>query len=68
MANTDNRRIIRWPCGATSGSVVVGSHVSGFKSDQFDDFTDLSFDIEGNFYVVDPNNHHVQKFAIDKSL
>ncbi|CAM4826399.1 unnamed protein product, partial [Rotaria magnacalcarata] len=68
VADTDNRRVVRWPRGATSGSIIVGGRGPGSEPDQLDDPTDLSFDLEGNLYVVDPSNHRVQKFAIDKSL
>jgi hypothetical protein len=68
VADTDNERIMRWPRGATSGSVVAGGHGHGSQSDHFWDPTDLSFDLDGNLYVSDPSNHRIQKFAIDKSL
>ena len=68
VADTSNRRIIRWPYGATSGSVILGGRGAGSAADQLDEPTDLAFDLEGNIYVVDPSNHRVQKFMIDKSL
>ncbi|CAF3404643.1 unnamed protein product [Rotaria sp. Silwood1] len=68
VADTDNRRIIRWPRGATTGSIIAGGHGPDSEPDQLDNPTNLSFDIEENLYVVDPSNHRVQKFAIDKSM
>lgn len=68
VADTSNRRIVRWPRGATSGSVILGGRGAGSEPDQLDDPTDLAFDLEGNIYVADPSNHRVQKFTIDKSL
>ncbi|CAF1174029.1 unnamed protein product [Didymodactylos carnosus] len=61
-------RITRWPRGAKFGSVVVGGLGQGSRLDQLNYPTDLSFDLDGNLYVVDNWNARVQKFAIDKSL
>jgi sugar lactone lactonase YvrE len=68
VADADNERIVRWPRGATSGSVIAGGRGRGSQLDQFWSPTDLSFNLQGNLYVVDDTNHRVQKFAIDRSL
>ncbi|CAF1294715.1 unnamed protein product [Rotaria sordida] len=66
VADSENNRIMRWPRGAKSGSLIAGGHEQGSQSDQLNYPTDLSFDLDGNLYVMDNRNHRVQKFAIDK--
>ncbi|CAF3942688.1 unnamed protein product, partial [Rotaria sp. Silwood1] len=65
VADCSNDRIMRWPKGATQGSVIVGGNGRGAQSDQLDRPTCLSFDRHGNLYVVDYGNHRVQKFNIE---
>ncbi|CAF3655473.1 unnamed protein product [Rotaria sp. Silwood1] len=67
VADTQNHRIMRWPKGATSGSLIMGGHGPGPESDQLNYPSDLSFDRYGNLYVTDTLNNRVQKFVIDKS-
>jgi len=55
---------MRWPKGATEGSVVVGGNGSGEEANQFNGPCDLSFDRQNNLYVLDFNNQRVQKFHI----
>ncbi|CAF4070633.1 unnamed protein product [Adineta steineri] len=57
--------ITRWTPGAMKGIVVVGTERSGSGSTQLTNPFDLSFDRRGNLYVVDRDNHRIQKFIID---
>jgi hypothetical protein len=56
---------MRWLEGATQGSIVVGGNGQGKRSNQFNYPTDLSFDRQDNLYVLDSDNHRVQKFHIE---
>ncbi|CAF4199699.1 unnamed protein product, partial [Adineta steineri] len=49
------------------GSVVVGGNGNGKgqQPKQLNYPKGLSFDVEGNLYVVDCGNHRIQKFDID---
>jgi sugar lactone lactonase YvrE len=67
VADTQNHRIMRWPKGAITGSLIVGGHGVGSASDQLNYPSDLSFDRYGNLYVTDTLNNRVQKFIVDKS-
>jgi sugar lactone lactonase YvrE len=60
VADPSNERVIRWCKGAEEGTVVVG----GNGSNQLVYPTRLSFDREGNLYVVDWRNNQIQKFEI----
>ncbi|CAF5076599.1 unnamed protein product, partial [Rotaria sp. Silwood1] len=64
VADAENDRIMRWPKGATQGSVIVGGNGSGEQSNQLNEPIGLSFDRHGNLYVADWGNHRVQKFNI----
>ncbi|CAF4397993.1 unnamed protein product, partial [Rotaria magnacalcarata] len=65
VADFGNTRIMRWPKGATQGSVIVGGHGGGGQSNQLNGPIGLSFDRHGNLYVVDNGNHRVQKFNME---
>ena len=67
VADYGNARIMRWPKGATQGSVIVGGNGGGGQSNQLNVPFGLSFDRHGNLYVVDRGNHGVQKFKIDSN-
>ncbi|CAF5068775.1 unnamed protein product, partial [Rotaria sp. Silwood1] len=67
VAEEWNNRIMRWPKGATQGSVIVGVNGSGEQSNQLDRPIGLSFDRHGNLYVVDWGNHRVQKFELQSN-
>jgi DNA-binding beta-propeller fold protein YncE len=64
VAEEGNARIMRWVKGATQGSVIVGGNGGGGQSNQLKEPIGLSFDRQGNLYVVDNGNHRVQKFNI----
>jgi hypothetical protein len=57
---------MRWPKGATQGSIMVGGNSRGAQENQLNDPWDSSFDRHGNLYLVDYGNHRVQRFAIEK--
>ncbi|CAF4457864.1 unnamed protein product, partial [Didymodactylos carnosus] len=67
VAEEGNDRIMRWPKGATQGSVIVGGNGRGEQLNQLYWPFGLSFDRHGNLYVVDCGNHRVQKFNIDSN-
>jgi hypothetical protein len=58
---------MRWMKGARRGSIVVGGNGRGKQANQFCYPSDLLFDRHNNLYVVDFNNHRIQKFDIDQS-
>ncbi len=61
VADYCNHRIMRWPTGATQGSVIAGGNGAGEGSNQLDSPRGLLFNRHGNLYVVDEYNHRVQK-------
>jgi sugar lactone lactonase YvrE len=56
---------MRWCTGASEGTIVVGGNKKGQQSNQLYDPNGLSFDREGNLYVVDGWNDRIQKFEVD---
>jgi hypothetical protein len=60
-----NDRIMCWPKGSKVGRTVVGGNGRGEQPNQFNDLRGLSFDRQGNLYVVDKDNNRVQKFDIN---
>ncbi|CAM4759515.1 unnamed protein product [Rotaria magnacalcarata] len=61
-----NSRVMRWTQGdKKQGTVIVGGNGQGAEANQFHYPVDLSFDRHGNLYVVDRNNHRVQRFSIE---
>ena len=60
-----NHRVMRWLKGAKEGTIVVGGNGEGEQPNQFSYPTDLSFDQQNNLYVVDWENHRVQKFGVN---
>ncbi|CAF5079675.1 unnamed protein product, partial [Rotaria sp. Silwood1] len=67
VADSGNDRIMRWPKGAKQGSVIAGGNGQGRQSNQLFYPHGLSFDRQGNIYVVDHFNHRVQKFDIEQT-
>jgi secreted PhoX family phosphatase len=65
VADFGNHRVMRWCKGAGEGRVVVGGNGQGEQSNQFNYPKGLSFDRQGNLYVVDCDNNRIQKFEID---
>ncbi|CAF4748616.1 unnamed protein product, partial [Rotaria sp. Silwood2] len=67
VADGGNDRIMRWPKGATQGSVIVGGNGEGEQSNQLNWSIGLSFDRHGSLYVVDNGNHRVQRFDLQSN-
>jgi sugar lactone lactonase YvrE len=67
VADWGNNRVMRWCRGAKEGVIVVDGNRYGYGQEfnKLHGVIDLSFDGEGNLYVVDYNNHRIQKFEID---
>jgi sugar lactone lactonase YvrE len=75
VVDTGNDRIMRWMKGATEGNIVVGEigegeggeseSREGEQSNQLKYPFGLSFDRQGNLYVVDSGNNRAQKFNIE---
>ncbi|CAF1284991.1 unnamed protein product, partial [Rotaria magnacalcarata] len=65
VADSGNHRVMRWTQGdKKQGTVIVGGNGRGAGANQFNFPTGLSFDRHGDLYVVDSNNHRVQRFSI----
>ncbi|CAF1410590.1 unnamed protein product [Adineta ricciae] len=62
-----NHRVVCWNEGSSEGTIVAGGIGPGESSDKLSSPTGISFDIKGNIYVSDHNNHRVQKFATDNN-
>jgi len=61
-----NCKVTRWSPGSTEGNTVVGRRGCGTIDNYYLYIPeDLSFDQNGNLYVVDRANARVQKFAVD---
>ncbi|CAF3499105.1 unnamed protein product [Rotaria socialis] len=64
-ADSLNHRLLHWTQGhKEQGNLIVGGNGRGTGANQFNCLRDLSFDLHGNLYVVDENNHRVQQFPI----
>ena len=55
-----------WLKGTKEGRIINGGNENGEQSNQLNYPVGISFDREDNLYVVDCDNHRVQKFEIDK--
>jgi sugar lactone lactonase YvrE len=64
IADCGNDRVMRWCKEAKEGTIVVGRNRTGKQSNQFSCPNGLSFDRQNNLYVVERNNHRIQKFDI----
>ncbi len=58
---------MHWFKEGTQCSVAGGNNGRGARANQLTKPYDLSFDRQNNLYVVDYNNHRVQKFNIHSS-
>ncbi|CAF4652537.1 unnamed protein product, partial [Rotaria sp. Silwood2] len=65
VADSLNHRVMRWPKGAKQGTVIVGGNGCGERANQFNSVGGLSFDRQGNLYVVDYHNYRIQRFSIE---
>ncbi|CAF2068513.1 unnamed protein product [Rotaria magnacalcarata] len=69
VADYENDRVMRWTQGDNKqGTVVVGGNGVGAGANQLNDPVGLSFDRDGNLYVLDCDNQRVQRFSIEKDL
>ncbi|CAF1199590.1 unnamed protein product [Adineta steineri] len=65
VSNAMTCQITRWLPGAIFNGTIAGEQGCGKGTRQFHIPNDLSFDRQGNLYVVDTLNHRVQKFAVE---
>ncbi|CAF4678395.1 unnamed protein product, partial [Rotaria socialis] len=66
VADSWNNRVMRWTQGdKKQGTVIVGGNRRGEGANQFSYPAGLSFDRQGNLYVVDHWNRRVQRFSIE---
>jgi hypothetical protein len=56
---------MRWREGDAEGEILVGGNRQGKEANQLNFPTDLSFDNQRNLYVVDCDNHRIQKYETD---
>jgi hypothetical protein len=57
-------RVARWYEGMKEGEVIVGGKGRGERPNQLSGPENLSFDRHGNLYIVDYEDHRVQRFTI----
>ena len=65
ICDSGNNRIQKWTLNATVGETVAGASNGnrGSTSTTLDGPTDITFDRQGYMYVVDTDNHRVQRYA-----
>ncbi|CAF5177607.1 unnamed protein product [Rotaria magnacalcarata] len=67
VADSGNHRVMRWTQkDKTQGTVVLGGKGAGTLANQLNVPFGLSFDRHDNLYVVDNNNHRLQRFSLEK--
>ncbi|CAF0863244.1 unnamed protein product [Adineta steineri] len=76
VSDKDNHRVMKWikdakegrivagGNGKEEGEIVIGGNGKGDQSNQLNCPRGLSFDDEGNLYVVDWGNYRIEKFEI----
>ena len=64
VTDTSNHRVQRWKPLALAGETIAGGMGQGNDTDQLSKPADLAFDLQGNLYVMDMENHRVQMFAL----
>lgn len=69
IANRGANNIVRWVIGESNGTVIAGNTngTTGNTSTSFARPTDITFDILGNMYIADDNNHRIQFFLSGQS-
>ena len=55
---------MRWMKGATEGELLLGGNIEGSQKNQFNLPASISSDGQGNLYVVDRDNHRIQRFDL----
>jgi hypothetical protein len=63
VADPLNEAVMRWSKGAQEGTIIVGGP-GRLRSTRLQFPTRLSFDREGNLYVLNSKNNQIQKFEI----
>ncbi|CAF4317503.1 unnamed protein product, partial [Rotaria sordida] len=64
IADGENHHVMKWIKGGKERIIVVGRNGQGKQSNQFNDLNGLSFDQQGDLYIVDRGNNRIQKFEI----
>jgi NHL repeat. len=62
IVDTDNDRVVKYPSGASSGTVVAGQGGQGNQNDELDGPTSVAVDASGAVYVADSANDRVVKY------
>ena len=65
VAEYFNGRVMCWPSDSKEGHVVVGGNGKGEGSNELNKPIGLVFDRANNLYVVDSENHRIQRFDVD---
>ena len=60
---TQNRRVMKWVPGATTGVIIAGGNGNGSANNQFNTPRDLFLDSSNNLYVMDAGNYRIMKWA-----
>ena len=70
ISDSGNNRIQKWTLNATVGETVAGASNGnrGSTSTTLDGPTDITFDRQGYMYVVDSDNHRVQRYAPNSTI
>ena len=64
VADSWNRRVMRWEKEAKQGTVIVGGNGRGEQANQFRHAAGLFFARLGHLYVVDSMSYRVQHFSL----
>src|SRR5690606_38725367 len=56
-------RVQKWLPGSKIGITVAGGNGSGSAPNQLSGASDIALDNEKNIYVVDKNNHRIQRWS-----
>ncbi|CAF1494321.1 unnamed protein product, partial [Adineta steineri] len=63
VVDTNNHRVVFWPTGSSSGTIVAGNGISGSSNNQLDTPYGIAHDWSSNiFYITDQNNHRVMRY------
>lgn len=68
IADRENSRVVRWPNGGSTGSVVAGNGTDGVALSQVNFPYGLWVDSSSNLFVVEYSNHRVTRWAAGSTL
>ena len=68
VADEANDRVMRWTKDATKGQALVGDNGRGSRVDQLNGPASASLDDRGNLYIVDQDNHRIQRFDVQSTV